>query len=740
MAYDYDPPDKFGYKDTLPENHPEKVVTGVEFDDEFLKIEAEMDILSSTVDGLVSSGGLTDAPNDGETYGRKSKAWVAVAEKAHTHEISNIDGLPDFIADHTHEIADIDTLQDQLDAINNALSTITSNLVFGGSYDLENDIVLRSTKEDDGLLEGQPLPADGVIFDTFMILVSGGTMKGETLARGDWIVADGAGEWIPIPYSIAESIDWGNIQGTPDFDNLYAPKNHTHSQYLEDAPLDGEQYARQSGSWAIVSKIAGPEGPDGPQGAKGDKGDGWTGGSYNPSNGVVTFTSDDGLGFVTGDLRGATGSTGGVGPEGPKGDGWTGGSYDASTGIVTFTSDDGLGFSTGDLRGEDSRISDSDIAEWNSHDNYQYWRYQVNGFGTTNVMSQHTLNFEAGDNIEITSIAGGISIKGTTAPVDLTGYATESWVTAGFQPKGSYLTSSDLTGLATESWVSTNYQVKGSYLTSSDLSGYATETWVGSNYQPKGSYLTSESDPTVPSHVKSITTSDISAWNTAAGSGFSGSYNDLSDKPSTFPPSAHGHGWGEISGKPTTFTPSAHGHGWTEISSKPSTYPPSAHGHSWGDISGAPTIPTKTSQLTNDSGFVTSSVVSGYATEAWVNAKNYSTYTGSDAVKTSGNQTIGGAKTFSSNVTAPDFVATSDERAKENISPMPVGLIDDIKPVQWTWKESGERSAGVIAQQLQEIGLDDFVREDENGMLGVNYNALISVLIAEVINLKKERQ
>ena len=101
-------------------------------------------------------------------------------------------------------------------------------------------------------------------------------------------------------------------------------------------------------------------------------------------------------------------------------------------------------------------------------------------------------------------------------------------------------------------------------------------------------------------------------------------------------------------------------------------------------------------------------------------------------VPTSGNTTISGT------LTATDFVATSDERLKDNISPMPVGLIDDIKPVQWTWKDSGNKSAGVIAQQLQEIGLDDFVTEGEDGMLGVNYNALVSVLLAEVINLKKE--
>ena len=85
-------------------------------------------------------------------------------------------------------------------------------------------------------------------------------------------------------------------------------------------------------------------------GATGADGLGWTGGSYNPATGIVTFTSDDGLGFSTSDLRGATGA---AGADGTDGLGWTGGSYNAGTGIVTFTSDDGLGFATGDLRGED---------------------------------------------------------------------------------------------------------------------------------------------------------------------------------------------------------------------------------------------------------------------------------------------------------------------------------------------------------------------------------------------------
>ena len=65
-----------------------------------------------------------------------------------------------------------------------------------------------------------------------------------------------------------------------------------------------------------------------------------------------------------------------------------------------------------------------------------------------------------------------------------------------------YITSSSLSG----------------YLTASDLNGYATQSWVSGNYQPKGSYLTSESDPTVPSHVKSITQANINAWNAAGSS------------------------------------------------------------------------------------------------------------------------------------------------------------------------------------------------------------------------------
>ena len=62
----------------------------------------------------------------------------------------------------------------------------------------------------------------------------------------------------------------------------------------------------------------------------------------------------------------------------------------------------------------------------------------------------------------------------------------------------------------------------------------------------------------------------------------------ITGKPVTFPPSAHGHDWGNLSNVPTTFVPSAHGHAWSEITSKPTTFAPSAHSHAWSTITGKP--------------------------------------------------------------------------------------------------------------------------------------------------------
>lgn len=97
----------------------------------------------------------------------------------------------------------------------------------------------------------------------------------------------------------------------------------------------------------------------------------------------------------------------------------------------------------------------------------------------------------------------------------------------------------DLTGYATETWVNTQIsgfltQTQIQALISTALSDYA----LSSDIPTKTSDLTNDSgfitgytetDPTVPTYVKNITQANITTWNNK--SNFSGNYNDLSNKP-----------------------------------------------------------------------------------------------------------------------------------------------------------------------------------------------------------------
>lgn len=77
-------------------------------------------------------------------------------------------------------------------------------------------------------------------------------------------------------------------------------------------PPDGGAYKFDGDKWVSVVPNTNYADISGPQGATGP---GFTNSSaYDPGTGQVTFTSNDGLGFVTGDLRGATGADGADGP------------------------------------------------------------------------------------------------------------------------------------------------------------------------------------------------------------------------------------------------------------------------------------------------------------------------------------------------------------------------------------------------------------------------------------------
>ena len=96
--------------------------------------------------------------------------------------------------------------------------------------------------------------------------------------------------------------------------------------------------------------------------------------------------------------------------------------------------------------------------------------------------------------------------------------------------------------------------------------------------------------------------------------------------------------------------------------------------------------------------------------------------------------------TFNDNgtLTATDFVSTSDRRAKDKITTVAGDVISKLNGREWNWKETGKKGSGVIAQELEEAGLDHLVLEDGEGMKSVAYNGLIAYLIEEVKSLRIE--
>lgn len=131
-------------------------------------------------------------------------------------------------------------------------------------------------------------------------------------------------------------------------------------------------------------------------------------------------------------------------------------------------------------------------------------------------------------------------------------------------------------------------------------------------------------------HAGNIGSQSVNYASTA-GSANSVAWGNVSGKPSSFTPSSHTHNYvstvklGTVSyavssnvvslpAYPTTLpasdvyawakASSKPGYSWGEISGKPSTFAPSSHTHKWAEITDRI---TKVSQLSNDSGYITSS-------------------------------------------------------------------------------------------------------------------------------------
>jgi hypothetical protein len=88
-------------------------------------------------------------------------------------------------------------------------------------------------------------------------------------------------------------------------------------------------------------------------------------------------------------------------------------------------------------------------------------------------------------------------------------------------------------------------------------------------------------------------------------------------------------------------------------------------------------------------------------------------------------------------MTAINFNSTSDQNLKSNVQTIEnaLNITNQLRGVSFDWKETGTKSYGVIAQELEKV-LPELVKNGE--VKSVNYNGLIGVLIESIKELKRE--
>ena len=110
----------------------------------------------------------------------------------------------------------------------------------------------------------------------------------------------------------------------------------------------------------------------------------------------------------------------------------------------------------------------------------------------------------------------------------------------------------------------------------------------------------------------------------------------------------------------------------------------------------------------------------------------------SNIVSVTGNVKVIG-QLQASNLFATNMLYSSDRRLKKDITPLTHALdgIMQINPVSFTFKSSGVKTLGVIAQNVKEV-YPQLVAQDSKGYFAVAYSGLIAPLIGSVQELKKE--
>lgn len=92
----------------------------------------------------------------------------------------------------------------------------------------------------------------------------------------------------------------------------------------------------------------------------------------------------------------------------------------------------------------------------------------------------------------------------------------------------------------------------------------------------------------------------------------------------------------------------------------------------------------------------------------------------------------------SRDISARNFDTTSDATLKTDILKVDnaLDILESISGVSFKWKGTGEKSMGILAQEVEEV-LPELINNSRN-YKAVNYNGLIAVLIESIKELKRE--
>lgn len=110
----------------------------------------------------------------------------------------------------------------------------------------------------------------------------------------------------------------------------------------------------------------------------------------------------------------------------------------------------------------------------------------------------------------------------------------------------------------------------------------------------------------------------------------------------------------------------------------------------------------------------------------------------SGALNVAGTAIFASQATFQTQVRAPSYYATSDERKKTNIVDYsPEKSILDLPIKEFDLKADGTHHIGCIAQDLQKI-CPEIVKEDHEGYLSIEESKIAYLLLDEIKKLRKE--